>query len=160
MRPIKNRVFCPRCGRTKIQFETKQKALLFLEYNAKTIQEETGHAPIRCYYCNTCKCWHVTSRPEHSHDVKAKYHRSHYERCVDRTAKARIRYSLKEIKAMLHEINRFVLGNKDRTKELFLYYRTLFYDALMAFETISKNLSIEQINNINHRICIVKPYFV
>lgn len=29
-----NRLFCPQCGKFKLQFETERKALMYLEYNS------------------------------------------------------------------------------------------------------------------------------
>lgn len=34
----------------------------FIRFNAEEMVEETGQAPVRAYYCETCCGWHVTSR--------------------------------------------------------------------------------------------------
>lgn len=57
-----NRVFCFSAGRQKLQFDTRDRAMRFLEYNAEKIGEETGKYPCRAYYCKCCCCWHVTSQ--------------------------------------------------------------------------------------------------
>lgn len=33
----------------------------FIHFNADKIMEETGKAPVRCYYCESYAGWHVTS---------------------------------------------------------------------------------------------------
>ncbi len=63
MKPTKNHVYCPACHKSKIQFDTKQKADSFITFNADEIYETSGHAPVRSYYCVKCCCWHVTSNP-------------------------------------------------------------------------------------------------
>ena len=66
MKPSKSRVYCPECGRQKILFETEKKALNFIKFNSEEIEEESGRAPIRAYYCEFCGGWHVTSSPYYS----------------------------------------------------------------------------------------------
>lgn len=61
MKPTKNRCYCSACKRTKMLFETQAKADNFIKFNSTEILEETGHAPIRSYYCIFCMGWHVTS---------------------------------------------------------------------------------------------------
>ena len=63
MKPIKNSYYCPDCGHNKMRFETKKKADNFIRYNAQEILEESGKAPVRSYYCDICRYWHVTSNP-------------------------------------------------------------------------------------------------
>lgn len=62
MKPTKNRIFCVGCNRPKMLFESKKKALNFIKFNAAEMEEETGMAPVRAYYCTSCCGWHVTSR--------------------------------------------------------------------------------------------------
>lgn len=66
MKPIKSRIYCPECGRQKILFETEKKALNFIKFNSEEIEEESGRAPIRAYYCEFCGGWHVTSSTHYS----------------------------------------------------------------------------------------------
>ena len=40
-------VFCPAANRTKLQYETKEKA---------------NGCLVRRYYCASCNCWHTTSK--------------------------------------------------------------------------------------------------
>jgi hypothetical protein len=63
MKPNKNRVFCRGCGRHKILFESSSKAEKFIHFNAEEIRDENGKAPVRCYYCEMCGGYHVTSNP-------------------------------------------------------------------------------------------------
>lgn len=61
MKPTKNKVFCPRCKRQKMVFETAEKAHNFIKFNSNEMLEENGVAPVRAYYCEACGGWHVTS---------------------------------------------------------------------------------------------------
>ena len=61
MKPVKNRIFCVDCQRPKMLFESKSKAMNFIKFNADEIMEESGVAPTRAYFCNSCCGWHVTS---------------------------------------------------------------------------------------------------
>ena len=62
MKPTKNRVYCPDCGRTKMLFEDEKKALNFIKFNAGTMAEECkGKVPTRAYFCMACAGWHLTS---------------------------------------------------------------------------------------------------
>ena len=63
MKPIRNRVFCLDCKGTKMLFATEAKANNFIRFNTDEILEETGKAPVRSYYCESCGGWHVTSNP-------------------------------------------------------------------------------------------------
>ena len=61
MRPTRNKIHCPECGRTKMLFESESKALNFMKFNNEKIKEETGKAPVRAYYCKSCGGYHLTS---------------------------------------------------------------------------------------------------
>ena len=63
MRPTKNRVYCYGCQRSKMLFESKEKADKFITYNSEGMLEENGKAPVRSYYCEMCGGYHVTSNP-------------------------------------------------------------------------------------------------
>ena len=63
MRPTKNRVYCYGSQRSKMLFESKAKADNFIAYNSEGILEENGKAPVRSYYCELCRGYHVTSNP-------------------------------------------------------------------------------------------------
>ena len=78
MKPVKNRVLCKECGRTKMLFESEKKALNFIKFNSEEIKESKGRAPVRAYFCEFCGGWHVTSRP----NPKA-YLRSKTERVIE-----------------------------------------------------------------------------
>lgn len=60
MKP-KNRFFCSECHRRKLLFESEKKALNFIRFNADEIFKESGRAPNRAYYCDSCGGYHVTS---------------------------------------------------------------------------------------------------
>ena len=66
MKPTKSRVYCVACMRSKMLFETQEKADRFIQYNKEDIEEENGKAPVRSYYCRLCGGWHVTSVPSES----------------------------------------------------------------------------------------------
>ena len=62
--PTKNKVFCKDCERTKMLFETKNKANNFIAFNQEEIETESGYAPQRSYFCLFCGGWHITSIKE------------------------------------------------------------------------------------------------
>ena len=57
----KHRVYCPISLRPKMLFETEQKALRFIQYNAENYGERKP-TPIRAYFCHGCGGWHLTKR--------------------------------------------------------------------------------------------------
>lgn len=61
MRPTRSRKYCRDCGFRKIHFKTEEKALSFIRFNQREIQEQRGYSLVRAYYCQVCGCWHVTS---------------------------------------------------------------------------------------------------
>lgn len=61
MKPTKNRVFCMGSQRTKMLFESREKALNFIKFNKEEILDENGIAPQRAYFCKCCAGWHVSS---------------------------------------------------------------------------------------------------
>lgn len=69
MKPTKNRVMCPDCGRQKMLFETERKAQDFIKWNGDDIW--TGGKELRVYYCPSCCGYHI-SHHEHreSYDVR------------------------------------------------------------------------------------------
>ena len=68
MKPSK-RIYCRECGRSKLLFETEQKALRFIKFNADEIETETGRKPERAYYCVCCGGWHTTSMKNKPHSL-------------------------------------------------------------------------------------------
>ena len=73
MKPTRNRVYCLDCKGTKILFATEAKANNFIRFNADEIMEETGKAPIRAYYCESCAGWHVTSNSKKAYYIEKQY---------------------------------------------------------------------------------------
>lgn len=66
MKPTRNRVYCNAIHRTKMLFESQEKADNFIRFNAGEMAEddENEYVPIRSYYCHSCGGWHVTHHPE------------------------------------------------------------------------------------------------
>ena len=62
MRPTKNRIYCFDSGKNKMLFENEKKANLFIKFNSEEIVSESGHGPVRSYFCISCNGWHVTSK--------------------------------------------------------------------------------------------------
>lgn len=73
MKPIRNRVFCLDCKGTKMLFATEAKANNFIRFNTDEIMEETGKAPIRAYYCESCGGWHTTSNSKKEYYIEKQY---------------------------------------------------------------------------------------
>jgi hypothetical protein len=44
-------------------FETEAEALAFIRFNSNDILKESRRTPVRCYYCQLCGGYHVTSNP-------------------------------------------------------------------------------------------------
>ena len=59
MKP-KHRLYCPSAMRSKMLFQTEQKALLHIRYNADDYK--THVVPVRAYFCTACGGWHLTHR--------------------------------------------------------------------------------------------------
>lgn len=57
MKPTRNRIVCPDCGRQKMIFETKAKAQRFIDFNGKDIKHGDR---LRPYYCPACCGWHIS----------------------------------------------------------------------------------------------------
>ena len=68
MKPSK-RIYCRECGRSKLLFETEQKALRFIKFNADEIEAETGRKPERAHYWECCGGWHTTSMKNKPHSL-------------------------------------------------------------------------------------------
>lgn len=62
MKPTKNRIFCPECRRTKMLFESEEKAERFIKFNKS---EMGDYHPTRTYYCVACGGWHTTSHEDY-----------------------------------------------------------------------------------------------
>lgn len=54
MKPSKNSYYCVDCKRPKMLFTSKDKAERFMAYNSDEIFGETGHKPVRAYFCIAC----------------------------------------------------------------------------------------------------------
>lgn len=65
MKPTKNRVLCPDCGRAKMLFESESKAKNFIKFNGDDIDSH-GHE-LRPYYCPACCGWHISSKDYNPH---------------------------------------------------------------------------------------------
>ena len=57
MKPTRNRVMCPDCGKVKMLFESEKKAQAFIDWNAQDIQNGDR---LRPYYCPACCGWHIS----------------------------------------------------------------------------------------------------
>ena len=57
MKPKKNHIMCPDCGRPKMLFETERKAQDFIRWNAGEIR---GGEQLHPYYCKACCGWHIS----------------------------------------------------------------------------------------------------
>ena len=64
MKPIKNKIFCKNCNRSKMLFNTEKEANRFIKFNYDEIISESGYAPQRSYFCVFCGGWHITSMKE------------------------------------------------------------------------------------------------
>lgn len=58
----KRGVYCLQSQKAKKQFATREEADLYIRYNHEKILMENGYGPIRSYFCDTCNCYHTTSK--------------------------------------------------------------------------------------------------
>lgn len=156
MRPTKHFQFCPQCGRSKIKFRTANEANLFIDYNSDEIREESGYAPVRTYYCKMCGGWHTTSSPYTFHPVEKNHSMRRYYREFAKAAKADNRNSVKEIRAMLHKINRFLSGHCGGAGDSYESYALLYAKAKAMFNMIEDALTKQQRETICRRLHGVK----
>ena len=66
MKPQRNLVYCPSAKKHKQLFQSEKEAMAFIKYNSEEIKEATGKDIGRCYYCDFCLGWHITSTSESS----------------------------------------------------------------------------------------------
>lgn len=62
MKPKKNKVYCLAIGRTKMLFESQDKADRFIKFNEDEIRDSgtKNFKNLRSYYCEVCGGWHIT----------------------------------------------------------------------------------------------------
>ena len=80
LKPIRNKIFCVSCKRSKMLFESQAKADNFIVYNREEIEEENGKTLVRSY-CRLCGGWHVAT------DDHRKGYQGTARQCRDRDAK-------------------------------------------------------------------------
>lgn len=160
MKPIRNHVHCPQCGKPKTQFSTKQEADLFIFYNAKEISDANGYAPVRSYFCDMCQCWHLTSHEyECRHDSqKNDRHLCFYDRFISRAVSVTVRLAIKDIKSKIHKINRYVLGHRCEAAGGMTRCREMYQEACDLLEKIRGSLSRVLLFGIEKRLKVVEPY--
>lgn len=58
----KNRVYCPVIQRSKMLFDTKERAERFIKFNEPDLKENgtVKIQKLRAYYCEVCGGWHIT----------------------------------------------------------------------------------------------------
>lgn len=156
MRPTKNHNYCPQCGRCKIKFYTRAEALRFIDYNHDEILEKNGRAPIRSYYCTQCQGWHVTSSPYNYNRNGEMRRMRRYDMELEKAAKADNRHLVKEIMAMLHEINRHVKGHDGGADYPRAHYALLMGKAIAIYDQSAESLTKRQREKICHRIYEIK----
>lgn len=60
----KSLVYCTASGKEKLRFDALEAAVMHINLNGQRIKELNGYGPTRAYWCNSCCCWHVTSKPK------------------------------------------------------------------------------------------------
>ena len=69
-----------------------------------------------------------------------------------------MRLAVKEIKAKLHEINRYVLGHKGDEMSGLPHCRAMYQEVCKVLDEIRGSLSRVQLNGIMKRLKTVEPY--
>lgn len=108
MRPTRSIKYCYDCGFRKIHFESEEKALNFIRFNAEDIRKEKGYAPLRTYYCIACGCWHLTSKPVFPYKSRTQKVLEAYK------PKTKLNYTARDIGLTLinnEELNKIVASN-------------------------------------------------
>lgn len=156
MKPTKNYYPCGQCNRRKIRFGTQSEAQRFIDYNSEEIREKNGYAPTRTYYCSECHCWHLTSK-EYAYYTRKNTHKiRHYDLEMDKAARAANRLLVKELREMLHKVNRYVNGHDGGAHYTRAYYTLLMQKAMAMYEQTSDSLTKRQREKISHRIYEIK----
>ena len=138
MKP-KNRVMCPDCGRQKMLFETKEKAMNFIKFNGDEI---SNGKKIRWYYCPACCGYHITSKP----------YSKKYEGRTDKLIDA-----YKKQKKAMDELERSQLKHKRETNIVNKAYKKYMmdnkYDNVNDFiKHLYPNMNPSEIDSIIKRI--------
>ena len=103
MKPTRNRIYCPSCLRSKMLFESEEKANNFIRFNSAEIMELNGKAPTRSYFCRFCGGWHITSiSSEQKGQEIDQLDQDRFEKLTNGQAKA----SSAELKAKSREIQK------------------------------------------------------
>ncbi len=58
-----NRTYCEASRKMVRAFPTEDAADRFIAMCSNTIAAKNGYAPVRSYWCSSCRCYHVTSQP-------------------------------------------------------------------------------------------------
>jgi hypothetical protein len=139
MKPTKNRIFCPDCGRPKMLFESEKKANTFIKFNKAEIQEESNFSPERSYFCIACNGWHVTSRKEFTGKSSTELALELYHQQGGMDLKEK-----EKIKAIRQEI----LDRKKATRSLIQEFIHLFPGALRTEKLQAINTHLESIESL------------
>lgn len=119
MKPIRNKVFCTDCERTKILFETEKKADNFIKFNNEEIEVESGYSPQRSYYCLFCGGWHITSiKTKIGSSRKEQKFEQHYKEKPLIKKNGKVNYQAKRIR-MIGDLERQIRDLDTAQKEKF-----------------------------------------
>lgn len=124
MKPSKHRVYCQDCGRHKLNFESEKKANTFIKFNSEDIEEESGYAPKRVYYCISCGGWHLTSNEQalqsksRSERMIERYEKDKEKRALEKERATKLRLEkAPEITKRLHNVRCLIKKAKEYLEE-------------------------------------------
>ena len=139
IKPSKNLIYCYACRKRKMLFEGKSEADNFIKYNRSGIFEEKGKAPVRCYYCELCCGYHVTSNPSKEEGERLNCRDSQL--AHELTSFIQTKEKFKELG---HVLGVKIQESKDR---MFIgSYQEIIdlYEELKPYRTLMEKLSLEE----------------
>lgn len=125
----KNLIFCPQCGRSKLQFKSLKSAYNHIKWNSNEIYRENGKAPVRAYWCDDCCCYHVTSKVN-----STKYEETEKSRLLDYIKEALTTDNISESRKYIQNAYKIISEESKDTP----WAQEMAGKILIAIETINK----------------------
>lgn len=147
MKPTKNRFFCKDCGRIKMLFDSEKKADTFIKFNSNEIENEMGYKPERCYFCEYCGGWHITSQKEYS-NIKSRtermldlYEQEKEKKILEKEKRALLQTEKQEKLKKKYELIENYISILECTEKNTSYYKEILDQAWKELD-ITKNIGV------------------
>lgn len=152
----KRGVYCLQSQKAKKQFATREEADLYIRYNHEKILMENGYGPIRSYFCDTCNCYHTTSKEVNIETHYRKLHKKRDKRYEENVIKVAYRKEVQEIKEILHKINRFVNSKNERTYESEIENMARLERVMDMIKKEAAGFTQQQLKKLTNRLCLIE----